>query len=61
MEFKKKEEKMAKEKQKKLEQDAELAKDMCAKLTKHLLLVPFDVKQNTSKNSDMINPSMKRN
>ena len=59
MEFKKKEEEMAKQKQKKLEQDAELVKDMCIKLTKHLLPVPFDVKQNTSKNSDMINPSMK--
>ena len=59
MEFKKKEEEMAKQKQKKLKQDAELAKDMCTKLTKHLLPVPFDVKQNTSKNSDMINPSVK--
>ena len=59
MEFKKKEEEMAKQKQKKLEQDAELVKDMCTKLTKHLLPVPFDVKQNTSKNSDMINLSVK--
>ena len=59
MEFKKKKEELAKQKQKKLEQDAELAKDMCAKLTKHLLPVPFDVKQNTSKNSDMLNPAVK--
>ena len=42
-----------------MEQDAELAKDISAKLTKHLFPVPLDVKQNTSKNSDILNPGVK--
>ena len=52
MECKQKEEDLAKEKQKKMQEEAQLAKDMCNQLTKNLLPVSFGMQSSSAKPAD---------
>ena len=52
LECKQKEEDLAKEKQKTMQEEAQLAKDMCNQLTKNLLPVSFGMQSSSAKPAD---------